>query len=337
MMTTALDVRRLALLAPLALAVFAGCEDKKQPTPTPSAAPSATAVSAPSSTMGAAMSGAPAASVAPSGNMAHCPTAVEGSTATFTDVEGGVAVLVVSTDQKAIADIRARTSALVEAAKQQDPAKQHTGTGGGKGTFGHCTIIMHDTTLDVSDAPGGSKIVVKAKDPKEVDWLRRETRERYLNAHAEGGKGMGANRMVHCPSAVAGAVTKVADTKDGVLVTVTAKDADGAKEIRARAAHLAQASKLDAGKPEHKGDGHGGGGLGRCPVVLQDAIVEAKDVEGGSAITVKAEKKDGVAALQKEAKERAAAFSTPTAATSGSAAPAGSASAKPAGSAPAKP
>jgi hypothetical protein len=116
--------------------------------------------------------------------------------------------------------------------------------------------------------------------------------------------------MAHCPSAVAGATTKVTDTKDGVLVTVTAKDAEAVKDIRARAKHAVDASKLDAGKPEHKGDGHGGGGLGRCPVVVQDAVLEAKDVEGGSAISIRPEKKEGLASLQKEAKERAAIFAS---------------------------
>jgi TusA-related sulfurtransferase len=269
--------------------------------------------------------------------MAHCPTAVEGADTTITDVEGGVQLLVVSKDEKATADIRARSKALLEAAKTQDPAKQHTGSGGGKGLFGHCTIIMHGTTLDVAEAPGGNKITVKAKDPKEVDWLRRETRERQATSHAEGSKGMGAHRMAHCPSAVTGATTKVTDTKDGVMVTVTGKGDDVVKDIRERAKKLVEASKYDAGKPEHTGEGHGGGGLGRCPVVLLDTTVEAKDVEGGSQLTVKADKKDGVAALQKESHDRAQVFAAaaggdagaaPAAsgsAASGSAAPAGSA------------
>ena len=80
------------------------------------------------------------------------------------------------------------------------------------------------------------------------------------------------------------------------------------KEIRDRAKHTAEVAKLpEPPKVEHTSEGKGGGGLGRCPVVVEgDTTVEVKDIENGSEITVKA-KKD-VAALQKEAKERAANF-----------------------------
>ena len=80
------------------------------------------------------------------------------------------------------------------------------------------------------------------------------------------------------------------------------------KDIRDRAKHTADVAKMaEPPKVEHNSEGKGGGGLGRCPVVVEgDTTVEVKDIDNGSEITVKA-KKD-VPALQKEAKARAANF-----------------------------
>jgi hypothetical protein len=151
------------------------------------------------------------------------------------------------------------------------------------------------------------KATVKAKDKSEVDWLRRETRERDKEAKLPAAEGAGTHRMAHCPSAVTGAKTVVKDSKEGVVVVVTGTG-DAVKDIRDRAKHTADIAKLaEPPTPEHNSEGKGGGGIGRCPIVVEgDTTVEVKDVEGGSEITVKA-KKD-VAALQKETKLRAGNF-----------------------------
>jgi hypothetical protein len=118
----------------------------------------------------------------------------------------------------------------------------------------------------------------------------------------------GKGQMQHCPSAVEGAATKVENTDTGVTVTITAKDEKDAKsvdEIRKRAKHLVESSKKDPTEMQHTGDGSGGGGGGMCPVVLQDSTLTAKDVPGGSAVSVNAKDKAKVAALQGEAKARA--------------------------------
>jgi hypothetical protein len=114
---------------------------------------------------------------------------------------------------------------------------------------------------------------------------------------------------------VDGATTVVANTKEGVTVTVTAKSEDAVKEIRARAKHEVDVAKLPPEKQDqtvdHNGAGGGGGSLGRCPVIVQgDTTVESKDSEGGAVLTVKAKKSADVPALQKEAKERAEFFAT---------------------------
>lgn len=121
--------------------------------------------------------------------------------------------------------------------------------------------------------------------------------------------GPGVQRMAHCPSAATGARTVVKDATDGVVVTVTGP-ADQVGDIRARARHVAEVAKLSEPKKiEHTGKGTGGGGLGRCPIVLEgDTTVELKDVEAGVEITVTT--KRDVAALRRETRERAASFTS---------------------------
>jgi hypothetical protein len=146
---------------------------------------------------------------------------------------------------------------------------------------------------------------VKVKNAAELDWLRRESRERLKEISEPGAKDAGQGKMAHCPSSVDGATTEVKATKDAVVVTVKGKDEAQTKEIRERAKFLVEAAKKDPSGVTHKGDGSGGGGFGRCPVVVKDTTVESKDVDGGSELTVKPQKAGDLAALEKEAKERA--------------------------------
>ena len=127
-----------------------------------------------------------------------------------------------------------------------------------------------------------------------------------LQAAAPAPGGMGPNHMQHCPNAVEGAKTSIKNTKDGVEITVTAKDENAVQEIRKRASHLAEvAAKPETGKDT--GGGDFGGGKGHCPVVMKDTTVTAADVKGGSKITVKPEKGKGDAkTLQKTVKDRQA-------------------------------
>ncbi|CAN5895328.1 hypothetical protein BH11MYX4_BH11MYX4_40610 [soil metagenome] len=308
---------RIARLVPpfvlvLGLCSLAACDEKKTPPtpPTPSATASAavaTADAAPSAASAAATAAADAGA-APNAHMAKCPTATPGATVALKDVEGGIEIAITAKDEAARKDIKARMVKLVEADRNEAEAGvKHDHGGSGGGVYGRCTIVMRNTKLETADLPDGVKATVKAKDKTEVDWLRRETRERDKDAKAPAAEGAGTHRMAHCPSAVPGSKTAVKDSKEGVIVTVTGTG-DAVKDIRERAKHAAEISKLaEPPKPEHNSEGKGGGGLGRCPVVVEgDTTVEAKDVENGSEITVKA-KKD-VAALQKETKLRAGNF-----------------------------
>jgi TusA-related sulfurtransferase len=261
--------------------------------------------------------------------MAHCPNTVEGVETSIKDVPGGVELTVTTKTAAMVGEIRTRAKFLVDAAKAESGTPKHNGTGQGGGIFGRCPIVMKDTSVEAADVDGGSKVTVKTKTAAEVDWVRREARERQAELAAPGGRDAGGRKMAHCPSAVDGASTSVKNTKDGVEVTVTAKSADATKEIRERAKHLVEAAKKDPSAPKHDGSGEGGGGLGRCPVPMKDTSIDAKDVDGGSRLTVKPTNAADLTLIQKEAKERAERFASPGGAGAASASPSAAPAAPP--------
>lgn len=274
------------------------------PAPTPSASAAAVVVDA--STAPAASAVGPAA-----GKMAHCPSAVTGATTDIKDSPDGVSITVTSADATQTADIRARASFLAEAAKNIPDGKQHNGSGEGGGVYGRCPVIMRNTVIAISEVTGGVKIDVKPKDPKERDWLRREARDRNAELALPGASvasGAGQGKMGHCPSAVLSSTTTVKDTKDGVQVDIVGKDEATTKDIRDRSRLLVAAAKVETENVAHKGDGSGGGGLGRCPVVLTGTTVEAKDIPGGESFLVKPMKAADAVSLRKESRDRAANF-----------------------------
>jgi hypothetical protein len=296
---------RSLFVCAFALVASLGCGDPTPSGSAPSATPTATAVKT-------AAPATPTATAAPSGSagegrgkMIHCPSTVDGAKTDIQDVEGGVVVTITAKDEAKTKEIRERAKYLVDASKTETASTQHNGSGAGGGALGRCPVINRNTTVEAADVEGGSKITVKPKKADEVDWVRRESRERQKEIAEPGAKEAGQNHMAHCPSSVEGAATEVKATKDAVVVTVTAKDDAKTKEIRERAAKLIEAAKKDPSSVEHKGDGSGGGGFGRCPVVLKDTTVSAKDVTGGSELTVKPAKAADVGALEKESKDRA--------------------------------
>ncbi len=95
------------------------------------------------------------------------------------------------------------------------------------------------------------------------------------------------NDMKNCPSAVKGATTEVAKSKDGkaITVTVTAGDAATIAEVQKRGAALVKSAATDAKEITHTGTGTGGG-LGKCPVVLSGTKVAAANNDKGVVVTV---------------------------------------------------
>jgi hypothetical protein len=147
-----------ALLCAAALVGPASCKDNP-PTPTPTAASAETETT--------------------SAKLAHCPSAVDGTTTTIVDVPGGVELTVTGTSDDTAKDVRSRAHALVDAVKNEPATIKHNGKGEGGGTYGRCPVVMRDTTVDVADVDKGVKLTVVAKDAAQLDWLRRESRERY--------------------------------------------------------------------------------------------------------------------------------------------------------------
>ncbi|MBX3226044.1 MAG: hypothetical protein KIT84_29285 [Labilithrix sp.] len=291
-----------ALSAALLLTACDSCEKKPDATKdTPDAAVAIVVVDAAPAPI------AVADAAAPRHPMSNCPTAVTGAEVAIKDVPGGVELEVTAKDEATTREIRERVKKLADANDQAGGAKHHNGTGAGGGTTGRCTIINRNTKLSTAEIPNGAKVTVLAKDKAEIDWLRRETRDRDVEAKSTIAEGAGALRMLHCPSAVDGAKTTVKDVKDGVVVTITGTT-EQADEIRKRAKHTADvAKKTMPSTLQHSGEGTGGGGVGRCPIVVEgETVVELKDVPNGVEATVTAKK--GVAELQRETKERAANF-----------------------------
>ena len=67
------------------------------------------------------------------------------------------------------------------------------------------------------------------------------------------GKGMGMGMgMKCCPMAVEGAEVKVDNTKDGVVITISAKDEETVKTIQEKAASCKDACKMKNGKEDAK-------------------------------------------------------------------------------------
>ncbi|HTM19230.1 MAG TPA: hypothetical protein VL172_01940, partial [Kofleriaceae bacterium] len=120
----------------------------------------------------------------------------------------------------------------------------------------------------------------------------------------------GRNKMANCPSAVTGAETKVAKTKDAVTVTITAKDPAAVKDIQDRAKKVVEAAKSPAtpGEIKHTGLGTGGGSLGECPVVLQETSISAADSKTGTVLTVKPDDPKALDDLLKKSQDRLAAM-----------------------------
>lgn len=248
---------------------------------------------------------------APKHEMGNCPTAVPGATTALKDTATGIEVTITGPDEATGTQIRERMKKLADNAKSDgDAGHVHNHSGGGGGRMGRCTIVIRNTTLTTADVPNGTKVTVVPKDKTELDWLRRETRDRDREAKTAGAEGAGSQRMAHCPSAVEGARTTVKDLPDGVVVSVTATDPAKVTEIRERAKHTADvAKKGDPARPEHSGDGTGGGALGRCPIVVEgETTVGVIDVAGGAEIRVTT-KKDA-AGLQKETRTRAGNFAS---------------------------
>ena len=161
--------------------------------------------------------------------------------------------------------------------KNQGANIRHTGTGEGGGLLGRCPIVLKDTNITTADVANGSTLTVLAKDPSEVDWLRRETRDRQEDLEAAASPAGAGKQRTGPERGSREATTTVKSTKYGVSVIVTATAEVASKAIRERAAHLVEVAKTpdDSGTTAtHTGEG---GvecvGRQRCPAHRSDTSI----------------------------------------------------------------
>jgi hypothetical protein len=114
-----------------------------------------------------------------------------------------------------------------------------------------------------------------------------------------------ARPKLACPTGVTGASASATDTKDGIALTITAKDPAAASQVRERSHALA-----DPAAPGGRGGGGGGGGgdgngpsdgtgggggggggggngMGRCPVVMRGVTLDVQDTKDGAVVVMR--------------------------------------------------
>ncbi len=306
-------MHKTLIAAALVLVGAIACGDSGGgPAPSGSAAKPATTGSAKPAASTPAKPSASAASSAAAGDekgkMSHCPNAAPGAKTEVKDVDKGVQLTIKAADKAGTDEIRERAKTIVERAKGESTKPQHSGQGGGGGVMGRCPIVLGGTEVKVEDVDGGSTFTVISKEASEVDWLRRETKERLAALEKPGDEG--DRKMANCASAVKDAKTSVKEAGGAIVVTVVAKDPKNeadVKEIRERAKKSAERKHEGDGK-EHGGEGKGGAKEGRCPAVLEATDATVKDVDGGAEITLKPKKKEDLKKLVEEATARAKPF-----------------------------
>ncbi|HZS36958.1 MAG TPA: hypothetical protein VFF06_09030 [Polyangia bacterium] len=116
----------------------------------------------------------------------------------------------------------------------------------------------------------------------------------------EGGRG----GMRNCPTVVPGARVEPRNLADGVELRVLAESPAAREQIRRRADRLVRAAQTRPQAMKHDGRGHGGGGIGRCPVVMKDTHVLAEPIAGGARIVVEPRRRIDSGWLRRETVRR---------------------------------
>ena len=117
--------------------------------------------------------------------------------------------------------------------------------------------------------------------------------------------GNAPHRMLNCPSAVPGAVTRIELTASGADVTVTATGQDAERRIVTLAEFHERMPRALFPIP-HSGLRAGGSRIGFCPIVHHGAFVTTTRVPGGVRIELRADWPTHVKELQDLVSTRAA-------------------------------
>jgi hypothetical protein len=115
--------------------------------------------------------------------------------------------------------------------------------------------------------------------------------------------GLKERQMAKCPSAVATAKTSVADTDDGVEVSIVGTAEGAEAKIRDLAGEQAEV-EVDLDKPTHTGEGTGGGVVGHCPIVHLGTNITLLNIPGGVKVVMKPKVADKLADLKKTVHDR---------------------------------
>lgn len=133
----------------------------------------------PTSTAVLATDGKPAAPKPPDEmdeRMRHCPLAIDGSTSTLEDIDGGVR-FTIRAPETALDDARRRAHHIVEFAAKKTRAGHGEFDGKGGGRMKNCPVVTDDVAITATDIDGGAQLDVVTTSAH-VDVLRTDTRER---------------------------------------------------------------------------------------------------------------------------------------------------------------
>ncbi len=113
-------------------------------------------------------------------------------------------------------------------------------------------------------------------------------------------------QMENCPSAVPGAVTRVTDIADGVVVAVAApRDPIAQQDIRRRVQkQLEIVDRPERGAIEHTGLGTGSGRFGSCPGMMEGTSLDVKWTTDGAIMTIRADEPAKIERLQRSTHKR---------------------------------
>jgi hypothetical protein len=152
----------------IALCAVLACKDERTPERAPAPPPAPAPAPAP-------------AQAAPDADdmdekMRHCPLAIDGVTATLSDIDGGVQFEIRAGAAGAAAEVRRRARHIVEFAAGRHVPGTHGGGRGG-GTMRNCPVVTSDVTLVAEELPDGARIRVTVPAAR-IAELRAESRER---------------------------------------------------------------------------------------------------------------------------------------------------------------
>jgi len=110
--------------------------------------------------------------------------------------------------------------------------------------------------------------------------------------------------MRNCPSALAGATTRVIDTEDGVDLEITATDPVVQRQIIELAIVHEHLGHPNGSEAAHTGMHGGPGHIGYCPVIHVGTTVTYRKRSDGAVIHIHALKPEAVSQMQKAIAER---------------------------------